>query len=61
MNARSVPKDPMKDVNASELVMKYCEALSVACFHQAQEDDPMPFEKMMSKKVNSSLMTLLPH
>ena len=52
----------MKDVKTSEeLVMKYCEALSVACSHQTQEDDPMLFEKMMKEKENPSFDDLLPH
>lgn len=33
LNARSVPKDPMKDVNAcEELLVKYSEALIVTAF-----------------------------
>jgi len=33
LNSRSVPKEPMKDVNAcEELLLKYSEALIISCY-----------------------------
>jgi len=45
LNARSVPKDPMKDVNAcEELIFKYSEALILSAFERVKKTSAYKFE-----------------
>ena len=50
LNAKSVPKDPMKDVNASEeLLIKYSQALLLAAYDSLETkntDEKLEFKKV---------------
>ena len=72
LNARSVPKSPMKDINAcEELLLKYCESLTIAAYNQLteqfdvsstdnEEENKKLFDNILDNLVDGFVMSKVP-